>query len=38
MDYLYHITYKPDAGQCYTMYGDPDRRTWQQWTLWQRVP
>jgi hypothetical protein len=36
--YLYHITYKPDPGQRYTMYGDPDRRTWQQWALWQRVP
>jgi hypothetical protein len=35
--YLYHITYKPDAGQRYTMYWDPERRTWQQWTLWQRV-
>ena len=36
--YLYHITYKPDPQQRYTMYWDPDRRTWQQWTLWQRVP
>jgi hypothetical protein len=36
--YLYHITYKPDLQQRYTIYGDPDRRTWQQWTLWQRVP
>jgi hypothetical protein len=36
--YLYHITYKPDPGQRYTLYGDPDRRTWQQWALWQRVP
>jgi hypothetical protein len=36
--YLYHITYKPDPGQRYTMYWDPDRRTWQQGTLWQRVP
>jgi hypothetical protein len=36
--YLYHITYKPDPKQRYTMYGDPDRRTWQQWALWQRVP
>jgi hypothetical protein len=36
--YLYHITYKPDSQQRYTMYWDPDRRTWQQWTLWQRVP
>jgi hypothetical protein len=36
--YLYHITYKPDPGQRYTMYWDPDRRTWQQWALWQRVP
>jgi hypothetical protein len=36
--YLYHITYKPDPRQRYTMYGDPDRRTWQQWALWQRVP
>jgi hypothetical protein len=36
--YLYHITYKPDPGQRYTMYGDPDRRTWQQWARWQRVP
>jgi hypothetical protein len=36
--YLYHITYKPDPGQRYTLYGEPDRRTWQQWALWQRVP
>jgi hypothetical protein len=36
--YLYHITYKPDAGQRYTMYWDPERRMWQQWALWQRVP
>jgi len=36
--YLYHITYKPDPKQLYTMYWDPDRRTWQQWALWQRVP
>ena len=36
--YLYHITYKPDPQQRYPMYWDPDRRTWQQWTLWQRVP
>jgi hypothetical protein len=36
--YLYHITYKPDPQQRYTLYGDPDRRTWQQWALWQRVP
>jgi hypothetical protein len=36
--YLYHITYKQDPQQRYTMYWDPDRRTWQQWTLWQRVP
>jgi hypothetical protein len=36
--YLYHITYKPDPQQRYTMYWDPERRTWQQWTLWQRVP
>ena len=36
--YLYHITYKPDPGQRYTIYRDPDRRTWQQWALWQRVP
>jgi hypothetical protein len=36
--YLYHITYKLDPKQRYTMYWDPDRRTWQQWTLWQRVP
>ena len=36
--YLYHITYKPDPRQRYTMYGDPDRRTWQQWARWQRVP
>jgi hypothetical protein len=36
--YLYHITYKPDPQQRYTMYGDPDRRTWQQWARWQRVP
>jgi len=36
--YLYHITYKLDPQQRYTMYGDPDRRTWQQWALWQRVP
>jgi hypothetical protein len=36
--YLYHITYKPDPKQRYTMYWDPDRRTWQQWALWQRVP
>jgi hypothetical protein len=36
--YLYHITYKPDSQQRYTMYWDPERRTWQQWTLWQRVP
>ena len=32
--YLYHITYKPDPGQRYTIYRDPDRRTWQQWTRW----
>jgi hypothetical protein len=25
--YLYHITYKPDPQQRYTIYGDPDRRT-----------
>ena len=36
--YLYHISYKPDARQRYTMFWDPDRRTWQQWALWQRVP
>jgi hypothetical protein len=36
--YLYHITYKPDPQQRYTMYWDPDRRTWQQGSLWQRVP
>jgi hypothetical protein len=36
--YLYHITYKPDPKQRYTMYGDPDRRTWHQWARWQRVP
>jgi hypothetical protein len=36
--YLYHITEKPDPQQRYTMYWDSDRRTWQQWTLWQRVP
>ena len=36
--YLYHITYKPDPRQRYTIYWDPDHRTWQQWTLWQRVP
>jgi hypothetical protein len=36
--YLYHITYKPDPRQRYTMYWDPDRRTWQTWSLWQRVP
>jgi hypothetical protein len=36
--YLYHITYKPDPQQRYTMYWDPDRRTWQQWALCQRVP
>jgi hypothetical protein len=36
--YLYHITYKPDPRQRYTMYWDPDRRMWQQWSLWQRVP
>src|SRR5262245_27941635 len=36
--YLYHITYKPDPKQRYTIYWDPDRRTWQQWSLWQRVP
>jgi hypothetical protein len=36
--YLYHITYKPDPQQRYTIYWDPDRRTWQQWALWQRVP
>jgi hypothetical protein len=35
---LYHSTYKPDPGQRYTMYWDPDRRTWQQGSLWQRVP
>jgi hypothetical protein len=35
--YLYHITYKSDPAQRYTMYWDPDRRTWQQWALWQRV-
>jgi hypothetical protein len=32
--YLYHITYKPDPGQRYTSYRDPNRRTWQQWTRW----
>jgi hypothetical protein len=36
--YLYHITYKPDARQRYTMFWDPDRRAWQSWALWQRVP
>jgi len=36
--YLYHITYKADPQQRYTMYWDPERRTWQQWTLWQLVP
>jgi hypothetical protein len=36
--YVYHITYKPDAGQRYTMYWDPERRTWLQWALGQRVP
>jgi hypothetical protein len=36
--YLYHITYKAAPQQRYTMYWDPDRRTWQQWALWQRVP
>jgi hypothetical protein len=36
--YLYHITYKPDPRQRYTLSWDPDRRAWQQWTLWQRVP
>jgi BMFP domain-containing protein YqiC len=36
--YLYHITYKAGPQQRYTMYWDPERRTWQQWTLWQRVP
>jgi hypothetical protein len=36
--YLYHITYKAAPQQRYTIYWDPDRRTWQQWTLWQRVP
>jgi hypothetical protein len=36
--YLYHITYKAAPGQRYTMYWDSDRRTWQQRTLWQRVP
>ena len=33
---LYHITYKPDPGQRYTSYWDPDRRTWHQWTRWPR--
>ena len=36
--YLYHITYKPDPQQRYTMYGDPDRRMWPQWARWQQVP
>jgi hypothetical protein len=36
--YLYPITDTLDPQQRYTMYGDPDRRTWQQWALWQRVP
>jgi hypothetical protein len=36
--YLYHITSKPDPTQRYTLYWDPDRRAWQQWALWQRVP
>jgi hypothetical protein len=36
--YPYHITYKPDPKQRYTMYWDPDRRAWQQWALWRRVP
>ena len=35
---LYHITYKPDPQQRYTMSWDLDRRTWHQWALWQRVP
>jgi hypothetical protein len=35
---LYHITEQPDPQQRYTMDGDPDRRTWHQWALWQRVP
>jgi hypothetical protein len=35
--YLYHITYKPDAGHRYTVYWDPDSSTWKQWKLWQRV-
>jgi hypothetical protein len=33
---LYHITYKADPGQRYTISWDPDRRTWQQWTRWPR--
>jgi hypothetical protein len=36
--YLYHITYQLDPGQRYTIYRDADRRAWQQWALWQRVP
>jgi hypothetical protein len=36
--YLYHITEKPDPQQRSTRYGDPDRRTWQQWALGPRVP
>jgi hypothetical protein len=34
--YVYHITYKLDARYRYTIYRDPERRTWQQWTLWPR--
>jgi hypothetical protein len=36
--YLYPITDTLDPQQRYTMYGDPDRRTWPQGSLWQRVP
>jgi hypothetical protein len=35
--YLYHITSKANPGHRYTIYGDPDSRTGQRWTLWQRV-
>jgi hypothetical protein len=35
--YLYHITYKPDPGQRYTIYWDPDTGTWKRWKLWERV-
>lgn len=36
--YLYHITYKPDPRQRYTVYWDPDGSLWKRWQPWQRVP